>query len=313
MKLGELLAHVESCLQPGAPAEVLVCAIEDFAASGKGRWLKVAGGAKSEVLWDAVLERYWLFPSSEIVLECGTFVGYSTLRLAHVCTRKGWAKGPWAIVSVEVNPVQACLARHFVDLARASRVAEIWVGQVRDVLPRSLEEFSQSCVGLLFMDHKGSAFHTDFAQAEWLNALSVSSKAVIDNVVSPGAPLLLWRAVCDRSWATRVWALKEFLEPDQEDWMVVVTIRRRPDLSAHPTAPEELRVLAWQAEHFRRRSEGYRPAEAPVRPGDRASFAHEVADMYRRLGVQATPWQPALADAKVSNTKGRHTGLVHRS
>merc|ERR1711869_139095 len=41
---------------------------------------------------------------------------------------------------------------------------------------------------------------------------------------------------------------------------------------------------------MRRRSEGMRPAEAPVRNVDRESFARLVAQQYSMIGIEASPW-----------------------
>merc|ERR1712139_590823 len=102
-------------------------------------------------------------------VELGTFVGYTAVRLARASCMQ--SQGSRAVVTVEVDPVQACIARHIIDLGRLSCTAEVWIGQSRDVLPRLLEEFSLRGVGLLFLDHKGQVFHADLAYAECLDLL----------------------------------------------------------------------------------------------------------------------------------------------
>mmetsp|Transcript_147221 Transcript_147221/g.455385 ORF Transcript_147221/g.455385 Transcript_147221/m.455385 type:complete len:84 (-) Transcript_147221:80-331(-) len=77
--------------------------------------------------------------------------------------------------------------------------------------------------------------------------------------------------------------------------MVAAELQRRPDLSVAPPAPEALWALAWEADHLRRRSEGFRPAEPPVRAADRAELAGRVAGAYRALGIEAARWSSARA------------------
>jgi len=247
-------------------------------------------------------------------LELGTFVGYSALRLARACMRaRGRGRsGPWLVVSVEVSPLEACLARHFVDLARASALAEIWVARSGDVLPRLVEEFSERAVGLQFLDHRGKVFHEDLEQAEHMDLLAAGSRVLADNVVSPGSPLLLWHIFRSSKWAATAWSLCEFLEPDHEDWMVAGRLLHGPGIHVAPPAPERLWALAWEAEHLRRRSEGFRPAEPPVQATDRIALATRVADAYRALGIEAVPWRgparPRLAAAEASGRGGRGDG-----
>merc|ERR1712032_987956 len=171
-----------------------------------------------------------------------------------------------------------------------SLMAEVWIGQVRDVAPRVVEEFATHSVGLLFLDHKGQIFHTDLAQLEALHLLAPGAHAVADNVVSPGAPLFLWYASSSAWWSTTSWALHEYLEPEHEDWMVLGVLVAPPNVHGLSSLPCSLNVLAWHTDHMRRRSEGLRPAEAPVRSKDRESFARYVVAHYTALGLEALPW-----------------------
>merc|ERR1712232_32234 len=117
--------------------------------------------------------------------------------------------------------VQACIARHFVDLAGCSQLVEVCIGQVKDVVPKIVEDFGSSALGFIFMDYKGSIFHTDLEFLEQLGALAVDAIEVADNVALPGAPLLLWSLAFSPSWSLTTYAMMEFLEPNTEDWMAM--------------------------------------------------------------------------------------------
>jgi len=255
--------------------------------------LKVAGGSKVEVLEAAVQMQRRKHPN--FILECGAYIGYSTIRLALAARMARSLPCHPAVVSVEVDPVQACISRHFIDIVGILPDAEVWVSQVRDIIPRLVEERSELGVALVFLDHRGQAFHSDLQQLERLFVLTPGARAVADNIVSPGALLLLWHLVRSGYWATRTWALHEFMEPGHEDWMAVATLCDCPSgRSELPTEnavlPERLRELSWAADHFRRRSEGLRPSEPRVRPVDRTSFAKQMASGFQALGIMAKPW-----------------------
>jgi len=296
-KLGRLVQYVEDCVWPGDAPKAVLEAIENFAA-GPGCWLKVAGGSKAEVLETAVQMQRRKDPC--VIFECGAYIGYSTIRLSLAAQMPRSPPCHPVVVSVEVDPVQACIARHFIDIAGISPDAEVWVSQVRDIIPRLAEERSELSVALVFLDHRGQAFHSDLQQLERLFILTPGARAVADNVVSPGAPLLLWHLVRSGYWATRTWALDEFMEPGQEDWMAVATLcdcpSGQPELTAeNAILPERLRELSWAADHFRRRSEGLRPSEPRVQPVDRRAFAKQMSCGFRALGIMAKPWHSSPA------------------
>lgn len=295
--MSQLIEHVENMLNGDGPCEDLLAAVENFAC-GSGRWLKIAGGNKAEVLEYALHARQW--GPAEIAVECGTFIGYSAIRLARSVH---WGQDghnlacPRVVVSIEVNPIQVCIARHMIDLVKFAQAAEVWVGQVRDIIPRLLEEFAVRGTGFIFLDHKGQIFHMDLMQAEHLQLFARDAHTVADNVASPGAPLLLWHMSCNKVWMSSVWALHEFLEPDHEDWMITAILTQRPDMDKLQPSPASLTELSWHTNHFRRRSEGFRPAESPVRDADRIFFAHQVIATYTALGIEAIPWLNVSMDS----------------
>lgn len=288
-KLGSLVEYVDAgadlVTSSGMPLS-LVFHIERFA-EGARRWLKIAGGGKAELLRDAVLGRKHGWRPWETILECGAFVGYSSIRLASALQEASC--GSARVISVEVDPVQACIARHFVDLAGCSNAVEVWVGQFRDVLGRTVEEFGRRALGLVFLDYKGTSFHVELAKLERLAAPAPHCQAVADNVVLPGAPLYLWEMTRHQAWATIVWALPEFLEPNVEDWMCV-SAYLSPTLERPPPAPPEWVALSWHTDHMRRRAQGMRPGESHMTEDDRVGYARRVRALYQTVGVKAIPW-----------------------
>merc|ERR1719263_2486111 len=104
-----------------------------------------------------------------------------------------------------------------------------------------VEDFGAQSLGLIFMDYKGSVFHTDLKLLEQLRAVAIGGYEIADNVALPGAPLLLWHLAFDSSWELTAYAMMEFLEPNTEDWMA---LGQYQGTQAGPSAPEA--PASWQ-------------------------------------------------------------------
>lgn len=183
-----------------------------------GQWLKVAGGDKAEVLWDALQRR----PPSpgECGMELGAFVGYSAIRFARQI-RSG-REGPMCNVSFEIDPVHVLVSRHHLCCAGLSHVGEIVIGQLQDTLPRSVEQAAWYSQAFCFMDQRGTTFHEDLQLLERLNALAPAGHVTADNTTKPGAPTFLWRvAVGSPAYCSTLYAMCEFAIEEIEDWQSV--------------------------------------------------------------------------------------------
>lgn len=292
-KLGALASFVDERLppraaatSPAAGAAALLRILETFAQS-REHWLKVAGGAKGEVLEHLCLSRHWA--PYEVAVECGTFVGYSAARLA----AKLWRLRPTAcrpsVVTFELDPIQACLARHFLDIAGLSSFVEVSIGQARDLVLKLAESFGWLCVGFVFMDHKGSIFHTDLMLMERMFVLAPNSLEVADNVALPGAPLLLWHLALSSAWELTAYAMMEFFEPNTEDWMAIGQLTAPPVVQPSD-APRTWQRLSWHTDHMRRRACGYRPTEGDMFEADRVAYSRYVRRHFNAAGIDATPW-----------------------
>mmetsp|Transcript_47615 Transcript_47615/g.149642 ORF Transcript_47615/g.149642 Transcript_47615/m.149642 type:complete len:110 (-) Transcript_47615:63-392(-) len=95
----------------------------------------------------------------------------------------------------------------------------------------------------------------------------------------------------EQAWQATAWRVEEFLEPDQEDWMLLAVLAARPEgRAAGPPVPASWRSLAWQTEHARRRAEGMRPAQGFLRAEERVALAQHVRRHYASFGIEAVPW-----------------------
>jgi catechol O-methyltransferase len=140
------------------------------------------GDEKGEIL-DAAVRR----TDPKLVLELGTYCGYSALRVAR--TMRAEAR----LVSIEFNPANAAIARRIWDHAGVGDRLTVVVGTLGDgggTVERLESEhgFAKGSVDLIFIDHDKNAYVPDLQlimEREWMHPGSV---AVADNVKFPGAP-----------------------------------------------------------------------------------------------------------------------------
>jgi predicted O-methyltransferase YrrM len=112
------------------------------------------------------------------ILEIGTLGGYSTIWLARALPKDG------QVVTLEVDPKHAEIARGNFGRAELSADVELILGRAIDILPRLAAEKRQP-FDLIFIDADKANIPEYFA---WSLKLSrVGSVIIVDNVVREGA------------------------------------------------------------------------------------------------------------------------------
>jgi catechol O-methyltransferase len=140
------------------------------------------GDEKGEIL-DHAVERV----SPRLLLELGTYCGYSGLRMARVMPADA------RLYSIEFNPANADIARRIWDHAGVGDRLTVVVGTLGDggaTIDRLRSEFgfTDGAVDLVFVDHDKDAYLPDLERIlaeRWLHPGSV---VIADNVKFPGAP-----------------------------------------------------------------------------------------------------------------------------
>jgi catechol O-methyltransferase len=140
------------------------------------------GDEKGELL-DGALRR----ASPQLILELGTYCGYSALRLARAMPEGA------RVVSIEFNAANAAIARRIRDHAGIADQLSVVIGTLGDggKTMAALEAehgFEEGTVGFVFIDHDKDAYLPDLErilQRGWLRAGSI---VVADNIKFPGAP-----------------------------------------------------------------------------------------------------------------------------
>ena len=170
--------YVESHARRGDVDDVLDT-IDSFAYE-KAMLVNV-GDEKGQLL-DAAVRR----ASPGLVLELGTYCGYSALRIAR--------SAPTArVVSIEFSAANAAVAQRIWEHAGVADRITCVVGTLGDggaTLDTLATEhgFSPGCLDLLFIDHDKRAYLSDLLSVldrRWLHPGSI---VVADNVRVPGAP-----------------------------------------------------------------------------------------------------------------------------
>lgn len=140
----DLLEHVTQFGHQTA-AELLTL-IENYA--HEHRWLKVAGGEKAQILETHI-------KPGDRVLELGTYIGFTSLRLAaHGCQ----------VISIEADPLNAAVAQKILSMTSEVSRVKMCVGRANDWLSCGLLE----PVDVLLLDHRGTIYHEDLGTNERL-------------------------------------------------------------------------------------------------------------------------------------------------
>jgi catechol O-methyltransferase len=140
------------------------------------------GDEKGKIL-DRAVER----TQPRLLLELGTYCGYSALRMARVMPREA------RLYSVEFNTANAEIARRILAHAGVDAKVTVIVGTLGDggetirALKRECN-FTPGSLDLVFLDHDKKAYLSDLElilAERWLHPGSV---VVADNILVPGAP-----------------------------------------------------------------------------------------------------------------------------
>eukprot|EP00928_Gymnodinium_smaydae_P041963 TRINITY_DN28335_c0_g1_i1.p1 TRINITY_DN28335_c0_g1~~TRINITY_DN28335_c0_g1_i1.p1 ORF type:complete len:1027 (+),score=207.84 TRINITY_DN28335_c0_g1_i1:81-3083(+) len=228
------------CNAPAGDVDACMAAVEEFAES-RSLWLKITAWEKAVVVHEvAKLAR------PKVAIEIGGYVGYSAMNIARALRPFGGR-----VASIEVDPVHVCIVRNMVEYAGLTDNVDVWSGYCFDVFPHLLKEYGPKSIGMVFMDQKGTRFHTDLAKLEELDLLADGAVILADNVLKPGAPIYIWHLCHGPYIEPTAVSVREFLL-QSEDWMVMGFYDpKRPPVLPPNT---QLNRIAFESDAFRKRS-----------------------------------------------------------
>jgi catechol O-methyltransferase len=174
-----LAAHVLSHARPG-DLDDAIRVIDDFCVTRSA--MMNVGDEKGEILDRAVQNA-----SPSLLLELGTYCGYSGLRLARVMPANA------RLCSIEFNPANADIARRIWTHAGVDARLTVVVGTLGDggaTIDRLRGElgFAEGRLDFAFLDHDKDAYLPDLERILHERWLHPGSVVVADNVKFPGAP-----------------------------------------------------------------------------------------------------------------------------
>jgi catechol O-methyltransferase len=156
------------------------------------------GDEKGEILDDAVRSG-----DPRLLLELGTYCGYSALRIGRVMSHEA------RLLSIELSSANANIARRILDYAGLGERVTVVEGSIGDggQTIAKLEAdhgFASGALDFVFLDHDKSAYVLDLERIAARGWLHRGSVVVADNVRVPGAPeyRAYMRAEEGRRWRT---------------------------------------------------------------------------------------------------------------
>ena len=190
-----LARHVLANARPG-DLDDTIRVIDDFCVTRSA--MMNVGDEKGEIL-DRALQR----ASPVLLLELGTYCGYSGLRMARVMPANA------RLYSIEFSPANADIARRIWTHAGVGDRLTVVVGTLADggtTIDRLRQEFgfTEGALDFAFLDHDKEAYLPDLERVlkeRWLHPGSI---VVADNVKFPGAPEYrgYLQAEEGRTWST---------------------------------------------------------------------------------------------------------------
>jgi catechol O-methyltransferase len=174
-----LAAHVLAHARPG-DLDDAIRVIDEFCAT-RSVMMNV-GDEKGEILDDAVRR-----VAPRLLLELGTYCGYSGLRIARVMPADA------RFYSIEFLPANADIARRIWAHAGVGDRLTVIVGSLGDggaTIGRLRRDFgfADGALDFVFVDHDKRAYLPDLQRIQQERWLHPGSVVVADNVKFPGAP-----------------------------------------------------------------------------------------------------------------------------
>lgn len=260
-------------------------------------WLKLAGDEKGAVL-DAVLAMHG---RPRLVVEVGLYVGYSSTRMASQLRNWGGK-----VISMEVDPYHAAIARNTIELAGLSEYIEIWCGHSENLIPRLHERLPEQSIDILFFDQQGTKMHLDLDRIINYNMLSDSAIIVGDNVLRPGSPQFMYWTCVAGPYETQVVSLKEYKQDVVEDWMSISYYQPLSARAAGPMIiPESVEQLAHDTDGIR-----WQSVEQRVSTEQWDSHSQRMRREFAKVGIRPHEVLPVLDERGHSRVTLRPRGSV---
>ncbi|NXD07306.1 COMT methyltransferase, partial [Nothocercus nigrocapillus] len=143
-------------------------------------WAMNVGSEKGKIL-DKVVEEV----NPSIILELGTYCGYSAVRIARLL------KAGARLLTVEFNPEFAAIAKQMIEFAGVQDKVNILEGPSEEIIPQLKKKHEVDTLDFVFLDHWKDRYSPDTILLQECNLLRKGTVLLADNVICPGAPEFL--------------------------------------------------------------------------------------------------------------------------
>ncbi|KAI9757710.1 MAG: hypothetical protein M4579_003335 [Chaenotheca gracillima] len=169
-----IFSHPDLAKMRGDPGAILG-AIDEFGRTCK--YLMNVGEYKGKIVCGLIKD-----VKPQVMVELGSYVGYSCLLFGATLRRFGGAK----YLSLEMDPLFAAISTSLVNLAGLQDLVQVVVGPSHESLRRLCVEGSLTRIDLLFIDHHKPSYVPDLKLCEELRLVVPGSVIAADNVIWPG-------------------------------------------------------------------------------------------------------------------------------
>ncbi|XP_068099385.1 catechol O-methyltransferase-like isoform X2 [Hyperolius riggenbachi] len=185
----------------GDPHSVVEC-IDKYC--NEREWAMNVGDNKGLILDSIVKET-----NPNVVLELGTYCGYSAVRIARLL------KPEARFFTIEFNPAYAAVAKQVIEFAGFKEKVQILEGNTHDIIPQLKKKYEVDTLDLVFVDHWKDKYTPDTKLLEKCNLLKKGSVVLADNVIVPGAPdFLEYVRTCGRYECTHYPSKLEYMNEE---------------------------------------------------------------------------------------------------
>ncbi|CAF2440810.1 unnamed protein product [Rotaria sp. Silwood2] len=140
-------------------------------------WLMNIGDQKGKILDQAIQTR-----KPKTILELGTFLGYSSLRIISQLPDDA------LFITIEVDSQSAEIAHTILEYAGVNNRVKIINDYTNNVIPHLSENFNIDSFDFIFLDHFKEVYLRDFKMLEDVGLIKCGTVILADNVIRPGTP-----------------------------------------------------------------------------------------------------------------------------
>uniref|UniRef100_A0A8C4S6V5 catechol O-methyltransferase n=1 Tax=Erpetoichthys calabaricus TaxID=27687 RepID=A0A8C4S6V5_ERPCA len=169
-----MLSYVQRHSKRGDPDSV-ISTIDIFCRSKE--WAMNVGDEKGLILDKLICEA-----NPSIVLELGTYCGYSSLRIARLLPPGG------RLFTMEFNPAYAKIAKQIIAWAGLESKIQVLEGPSGDLIPQLKKKHAIEKCDIIFIDHWKDCYLPDTKLLEECGLIGKGTVLIADNVTFPGTP-----------------------------------------------------------------------------------------------------------------------------